>query len=70
VTQYSDTGCVGRLHVCPVSQRAIWSSLYVKVQEEKVAIHLSPHHELYVGMNVVEVVKSNRSSVLVHEHIS
>jgi hypothetical protein len=35
----------------------IWSSVYVNVLGEKVAIHLSFHGEFDVGMNVVQVVK-------------
>jgi hypothetical protein len=39
-----------------VPQGAIWSSVYVNVQEEKVAIPLKLHGEMDAGMDVTEVV--------------
>jgi hypothetical protein len=48
---------VGGLSVHTVPQGTIWSSVYVNVQEWKVAAQLSLHGELDVGMNAVEVVR-------------
>jgi hypothetical protein len=46
---------VGGFPVHPVPQRATWSSVYVNIQEGKMAIGLSLHAELNVKMDVVEV---------------
>jgi len=48
---------VGGFPVCSVPQGAIWSSVDVVNQEGKVAVWLSLHGELDVGMVVTEVVK-------------
>jgi len=48
---------VDKFPVHTVPQGAIWSSVYVNIQEGKMAISLSLHSELYVRMDVVEVVE-------------
>jgi len=45
---------VGQLPVYSVS---LWSSVYIDVQEGEVAIQLSLHAELDVGMHALEVFK-------------
>jgi hypothetical protein len=48
---------VGGSPVHGVSQGAVWSSVYVGVQERKVAVQLCLYAELVVGVNIVEMVK-------------
>jgi hypothetical protein len=48
---------VDQFSVHSVTHRAVWSSVYVIVQEGKVAIWLSLHDKLDVGMYAIDVVK-------------
>jgi hypothetical protein len=58
-TKVESTECllVGWFPVHTVPKGVIWSSVYVNIQEGKMAVRLSLHSELYVGIYVVKVVE-------------